>query len=170
MNRKFRRTAFIWNIHFCNIINVFIITFKFNASLLNKSISFYVFSPKRLTINLSQAFEWYCHSNGFYVLSCFCSPALFCSLDLVSVSFDWLCLCVCVCVCVCVNVSDASQWCCENKRSLCAVSSPQPHWKYNTLSFSYWQHRSKTIPLKMFGALPWIPKEQILAHFQHNCL
>ncbi len=38
MNRKFRRTAFI----FCNIINVFIITFdQFKASLLNKSINFY---------------------------------------------------------------------------------------------------------------------------------
>ncbi len=45
MNRKFRTTASIWNINiinFCNIINVFIITFdQFKASLLNKSINFY---------------------------------------------------------------------------------------------------------------------------------
>ncbi len=42
MNRKFRRTAFIEI--FCDIINVFIITFdQFKASLLNKSINFYHF-------------------------------------------------------------------------------------------------------------------------------
>ncbi len=35
--RKFRRTASIWNRIFCNIINVFIITFdQFKSSLLNK--------------------------------------------------------------------------------------------------------------------------------------
>ncbi len=44
MNRKFRRTAFIWNKNFSDIINVFIITFdQFKASLLNKSINFYNF-------------------------------------------------------------------------------------------------------------------------------
>ncbi len=42
MNRKFRRTEFIWNTYFSNIINVFIITFdQFKASLLKKSIDFY---------------------------------------------------------------------------------------------------------------------------------
>ncbi len=42
MNRKFRRTAFIWNRNLCNIRNVYIITFdQFKASLLNKSINFY---------------------------------------------------------------------------------------------------------------------------------
>ncbi len=38
MNRKFKRTAFIWNVTICNIINVFTLTF--DASLLNKSIYF----------------------------------------------------------------------------------------------------------------------------------
>ncbi len=38
MNRKFKRTAFIWNRNLCNIINVFTVTFdQFNASLMNKS-------------------------------------------------------------------------------------------------------------------------------------
>ncbi len=38
MNRKFKRTAFIWII-FCNNIKVFTVTFEyFNASLLSKSI------------------------------------------------------------------------------------------------------------------------------------
>jgi len=37
MNRKFKRSAFIWNIIFCNIINVFIVSFDwFNASFVNK--------------------------------------------------------------------------------------------------------------------------------------
>jgi len=37
MNWKFKRTAFIWNIYFCNHINVFTGTFgRFNAHLLNK--------------------------------------------------------------------------------------------------------------------------------------
>ncbi len=40
MNKKLKRTVFIWNrLYFCNIINVFIATFdKFNASLVNKNI------------------------------------------------------------------------------------------------------------------------------------
>ncbi len=39
MNKKLKRTVFIWNRLFCNIINVFIATFdKFNASLVNKNI------------------------------------------------------------------------------------------------------------------------------------
>ncbi len=34
---------------FCNIINVFIVTFdQFKASLLNKSINFYIFSPQKI--------------------------------------------------------------------------------------------------------------------------
>ncbi len=38
INRKFKRTAFIRNIIFCNIINVCTVTFdQFNAYLLNKS-------------------------------------------------------------------------------------------------------------------------------------
>ncbi len=44
MNRKFKITAFICKINFCNIINVFTDTFDeflLNASLLNKSISFF---------------------------------------------------------------------------------------------------------------------------------
>ncbi len=44
MNRKFKITAFICYINFCNIINVFTDTFDeflLNASLLNKSISFF---------------------------------------------------------------------------------------------------------------------------------
>ncbi len=47
---------------FCNIINVFIITFdQFKASLLNKSINFYNFFPKQLKkkkLYWLQAFEW----------------------------------------------------------------------------------------------------------------
>ncbi len=40
MNRKFNRIAFFFKIEmYCNIINVFIVTFdQFNVSLLNKSI------------------------------------------------------------------------------------------------------------------------------------
>ncbi len=42
MNRKFRRTAFIWNRNLLyHSINVFIIFDLFKASLLNKSINFY---------------------------------------------------------------------------------------------------------------------------------
>ncbi len=38
MNRKFKTTAFIWNISLCNIINAFIVTFnQFNVSLVNKN-------------------------------------------------------------------------------------------------------------------------------------
>ncbi len=45
MNAKFRRTSEIEI--FCNIINVFIITFdRFNASLLNKSTNFYNPPPR----------------------------------------------------------------------------------------------------------------------------
>ncbi len=41
MNGKHKRTTFIWNDIFCNIINVFTVTFEqFNASLLNNSINF----------------------------------------------------------------------------------------------------------------------------------
>ncbi len=40
LNRKFKRTAFKIEI-FCNIINVFTVTFdQFDASLLNKTINF----------------------------------------------------------------------------------------------------------------------------------
>lgn len=42
-NRKFKRTALIWNKN-CNIINDFTVTFdKFNVSLLNKMINFSLF-------------------------------------------------------------------------------------------------------------------------------
>ncbi len=41
MNWKFKGTAFIWNIIFCNIINDFTDTFdQLNAYLLDKSINF----------------------------------------------------------------------------------------------------------------------------------
>ncbi len=58
MNRKFRRTAFIWNRNLCNI--VFIITFdQFKASLLNKSINFY--NPRSWT--LLYQIKTKCHQN-----------------------------------------------------------------------------------------------------------
>ncbi len=39
---KFKRTAFIWNINFCNIINVLSVNFvQFNASLLNKKVTYW---------------------------------------------------------------------------------------------------------------------------------
>jgi len=42
MNRKFKRTAFIEIELFCNIINVYTVTFdKLNASLLKKCINFH---------------------------------------------------------------------------------------------------------------------------------
>ncbi len=70
MNRRKFRTAFIWNKKiFCNIINVFIITFdQFKASLLNKSINLYNLfpPPKMLNIdiiinktNLSSKSAWF---------------------------------------------------------------------------------------------------------------
>ncbi len=41
-------------------MNVFIITFEqFKASLLNKSIDFYNFSPPKKQLYWLQAFEWY---------------------------------------------------------------------------------------------------------------
>ncbi len=41
MNRKSKRTAFIWNRHIFNIINVFNITFdQFNAAVMNKTINY----------------------------------------------------------------------------------------------------------------------------------
>ncbi len=49
MNKKFKRTAFI----FCNIINVFTITFEtFNVSLLNKSKIFqkWILTPNFWTV------------------------------------------------------------------------------------------------------------------------
>ncbi len=54
MNRRKFRTAFIWNKKiFCNIINVFIITFdQFKASLLNKSINLYNFFPPPKIVNI----------------------------------------------------------------------------------------------------------------------
>jgi len=48
MNRKFKRTAFIQNRIFSNIINVFTVTFvQCNSSLMNRSIDFLFFPPKK---------------------------------------------------------------------------------------------------------------------------
>ncbi len=42
MNRKFKGTAFVWNIYIFNIINVFAVNFdQFNVLLLNKIINSY---------------------------------------------------------------------------------------------------------------------------------
>jgi len=46
---KFERAAFILNRIFCNVINVFTVTFdQFNASLINKSIDFFYFFPQKI--------------------------------------------------------------------------------------------------------------------------
>ncbi len=66
-NRKFKRTELIWNIYFCNIINVFIITFdQFKASLLNQIIHLYNPPPPKKKKNsmlisvydVTKAFIW----------------------------------------------------------------------------------------------------------------
>ncbi len=52
MNRKFKEQHLFETEIFCNIINVFIINFdQFKAFLLNKSINFYNFFPKKKKIN-----------------------------------------------------------------------------------------------------------------------
>ncbi len=47
--KKFKRKAFIWIRHLCNIISAFIVIFnQYNVSLLNKSINF--FKKKKNTL------------------------------------------------------------------------------------------------------------------------
>ncbi len=57
MNKKYKRTTFIWSKNlFSNIINVFIVTFEqFKASLLDKNIVIII-----LIIILPQIIEWLC--------------------------------------------------------------------------------------------------------------
>ncbi len=56
MNRKFKRTAFIWNTNLY-IINVFTVTFdQFNASLMNKSINVFKKIKKNKKILLTPNF------------------------------------------------------------------------------------------------------------------
>ncbi len=66
MNKKYKRTTFIWSKNlFSNIINVFIVTFEqFKASLLDKNIVIII-----LIIILPQTIEWLCITGSIKILS-----------------------------------------------------------------------------------------------------
>ncbi len=79
MNRKFKRTAFIWII-FCNNIKGFTVTFEyFNASLLSKSIHLLKTSDTKLlnsTVCYINTYIYFLHWLGHQKKPCWCQSIL----------------------------------------------------------------------------------------------